>query len=140
MEQIPDDENSREYKHIDWTFPIFTTSNSYGGEFVKFFQYGETFYDLLDEHIKATNVLERYFGPIELTITSGDNVLKNYVDTHKPGASLVSGQQEYTNIKNGYGVFAARSETKGFYQLHLTTVFRLRRLKELNFIGGIPED
>lgn len=140
MEQIHDDESSREYKYIDWAFPIFTTSNSYGDEVVKFFQYGETFYDLVVEHIKPTDVLERYFGSIELKITSGDNVLKNYVDTHRPGASLVSGQQEYTNIKNGYGVFAARSGTEGFYRLHLTTIYRLQKLKELNFIGSIREN
>lgn len=138
MEQYPNNENSRAYKYIDWTFPHYSTTHDNGGELVKFYQNGNTFYDLLESHIQATNILERYYGSIELTISSGDNILKNYIEINNSDYSLASDRIQYTNIKNGYGIFAARSENVGFYNLHESTVIRLQRLSDLNFKAIIP--
>lgn len=143
MEQIPGDNSSRRYDSIDWTFDPFFTINSDGGEAVKFYQWGETFYDLVMEQVGPTEVLDRYFGNVELRITSGDIVLRNYFAANVPDNSVIGNQlqqYQYSNIKNGHGIFAARSGNGGEYILHLRTINRLRNITDLNFIGGIPED
>lgn len=143
MEQIPENNSTRKYNYIDWTFDPFFTINSDGGESVKFYQYGETFYDLVMEQVGPTEVLDRYFGNVELRITSGDIVLRNYFEANKPDNSMIGNQlqqYQYSNIKNGHGIFAARSGNGGEYILHLTTIYRLRNTPGLNFIGGIPKD
>ncbi|NPD46440.1 MULTISPECIES: DUF4249 family protein [unclassified Lentimicrobium] len=143
MEQTPGDNSSRRYDSIDWTFDPYFTQNSDGGEQVKFYQWGETFYDLVVEQVGPTEVLDRYFGNVELRITSGDIVLRNYFEANKPDHSVIGNQlqqYQYSNIKNGHGIFAARSGNGGEYILHLRTINRLRNIPNLNFIGGIPKD
>lgn len=142
MEQIPGDNSTRRYDSIEWTFDPYFTMNSDGGEHVKFYQWGETFYDLVIEQVGPTEVLERFFGKVELRITSGDIILRNYFEANRPDNSIIGNQlqqYQYSNIKNGHGIFAARSGNGGEYILHLRTINRLINIPNLNFTGGISK-
>ncbi len=138
MEQMPNDDYSRVYKHFDWTLNSSNTYHNDGGESIYFYLYPDNFYDLLKARIPATDVLERYYGSIELTVTSGDLILKNYVEINGHGPTILGDRTQYTNIKNGYGIFAARSKTGGAYSIHESTVLRLKQFVTLNFIEIIP--
>lgn len=140
MEQYPNDESTRTYKYLDWTFPSYETINSEGGEIVNFPYNGDDFYSFLMTKIPESEELDRYYGQIELSLSSADNTFKTYIEVNKPGTSLVIDRPQFTNIDNGYGLFAARSAYEGFYNMTNNTKNHLRALNGLNFVGGIPEN
>lgn len=135
-EQYVNDIESRTYHYFDWTFPTFVTRDLLGGEKVKFQYITEEFYSLITNRIDETSDKERFYGQIEILLGSADNNLYTYIDVNKPSASLVSDHQVFTNIENGYGIFAARSNGGGFYYMSPATIAHIKRLPGLNFVGG----
>jgi len=135
-EQYVNDIESRTYHYVDWIFPTFVTRDALGGETIKFHYNTKEFYSLISNRIDQTSVKQRYYGQIELLLGSADYNLFTYIDVNKPSTSLVIDRQIFTNIENGFGIFAARSNGGGFYYMSPATIAHIKRLPGLNFVGA----
>ncbi len=136
MEQVVNDTNTRAYKYVDWIFPTYTSLSLTGGESMGVPYIGEEFYTNLMNNIPAAGNLERYYGEIELILSTADDTFNTYLEVNQPSSSLVIDRPEYTNIENGYGIFAGRSNGGGFYKMNLQTKSRIKSLPDLNFVDG----
>ncbi len=140
MQQNAGDTSTREYLHIDWGFPRTITIDILGGETIQHFIPAERFYTFLTNQIEETQTKERYYGQIELIISSADNILNTYLIANNLENTIVLDKPEFTNINNGLGVFAARSNGSRFFNMSLYSKFHIKRVPGLNFVDGIPED
>lgn len=139
MEQTRNDTTTRAYKYVDWIFPTYNSLTLTGGENMGVPYIGEEFYANLINNIPATENLDRYFGEIELILSTADDTFNTYLEVNKPSSSLVVDRPAFTNIENGYGIFAGRSNGGGLYRMNNQTKTRVKTLPGLNFIDGIPE-
>lgn len=135
-EQYVNDIESRTYHHVDWVFPTIVTRDVLGGEKIKFHYITREFYSLITNNIGPTSDKQRYYGLVEVLVGSADDNLYTYLDVNNPGSSLVIDHRQFTNIENGYGIFAARSNGGGFYYMSPATILHIERLPGLNFVGG----
>lgn len=58
------------------------------------------------------NVVFRIAGTVEFTVYAGDQTLKEYIEINGASNSVSQDRPIYTNIENGYGVFASRTFVK----------------------------
>lgn len=135
-EQYVNDIESRTYHSIDWIFPSYVTKDANGGETVKIHYTATDFYSLITNRIDQTSDKQRFYTQVELLLGSADGNLFTYIDLNKPSTSLVTDQQIFTNIENGFGIFAARSKGGGFYYMSPFTIAHIKRLPGLNFVGA----
>lgn len=140
MEQIINDTTTREYKYVDWIFPTYSSLTLTGGENMAVPYIGEEFYANLTNNIPAAaGNQERYYGEIELILSTADDTFNTYLEVNEPSSSLVIDRPSFTNIENGYGIFAGRSNGGGYYRMNLQTKSRIKDLPDLNFVNGIAE-
>lgn len=140
MEQNVNDTSTREYLYVDWDFSNIITEDILGGEEIQFHYNGAEFYSYLLNNIPETITKQRYYGNIELRLSSYDNIFHIYQEANKPNGSPLIEKPGYTNINNGLGLFAARSKGYKFYNMNIYTKAHVKRLPELNFVDGMPED
>ena len=140
MEQDVNDTSTREYLYIDWGFPRTITRDILGGETIQHFIAGQSFYHFLTSHIEETSTKQRYYGKIELMISSIDNTYHTYLEANSQEGSIVMEEPLFTNINNGLGIFAARSNGSRFFNMSVYSKFHIKRVPGLNFVDGIPED
>ena len=107
----------------------------------------ETFYERLEEFIGGdTNVigLKRYIEdyPVEITIAAGGEKLRQYIYENDPSNGFVGGDNEFTLIDDGYGVFSSRMTIKRYVRLGGETVPDLVKERKwgFKFIGGLPPE
>ena len=107
----------------------------------------ETFYERLEEFIGGdTNVigLKRYIEdyPVEVTIAAGGEKLRQYIYENDPSNGFVGGDNEFTLIDDGYGVFSSRMTIKRYVRLGGETVPDLVKERKwgFKFIGGVPPE
>ncbi|NPD46436.1 MULTISPECIES: hypothetical protein [unclassified Lentimicrobium] len=139
MEQILNDTTTRQYKYVDWVFPTYSSLTLTGGENMEVPYIGEEFYANLMNNIPPAGNLKRYYGQIELILSTADDTFNTYLEVNKPSSSLVIDRPAFTNIENGYGIYAGRSSGGGFYRMNLQTISKVKTLPDLNFVEGIPE-
>jgi len=119
--------------YVDWIFPT-VTSDFLGVNYkIRFPYYGEDFYTNLLANIPFKENIERYHGQTELIVSVADETFNTYIEVNKPGTSLVIDRPSFTNIENGYGIFASRSQGGGLYSLNLFSINRLRTYEQMNF-------
>jgi hypothetical protein len=71
-----------------------------------------SFYRFVAQSIAADpNVVRRRAVFVEVNIYAGNDVLQNYININGASNSIAQDRPVYTNIENGYGIFAARSRT-----------------------------
>lgn len=119
--------------HIDWILPTVVSNYLDGGDYISFPYQGRNFYSNLLENIPYKENIERYSGKVELIISVADETLNVYLDINKPSTSLVIDRPSFTNIENGYGIFASRSHGGGLYSLNTYSLSKLRSYDQLNF-------
>lgn len=141
MEQVINDNSTRTYKYVDWIFPTYSSLTLTGGENMAVPYTGDEFYaNLINNIPAAAGNQERYYGEIELILSTADDTFNTYLEVNEPSSSLVIDRPAYTNIENGYGIFAGRSNGGGFYGMNLQTKARIKTLPDLNFISGIDDE
>lgn len=118
---------------VDWIFPSVQTDYLDGGDIIYFPYIGEQFYLNLLSNIPYKENIERYEGQVELIVSVADDTFNTYMEVNEPSTSLVIERPSYTNIENGYGVFASRSNYIGFYSLSQPSIAELRTYDQLNF-------
>jgi len=106
---ISGNDTSFSAEYVDWVFPAIYSSDDLGGEELEIPYFGEEFYANLNSHIPHINNVIRYGGQAELIISSADRTFQTYLDLNKPSNSIVQDRPAFTNINNGYGIFASRS-------------------------------
>ena len=100
--------DSSRQKHllIDW--PIFksntnVSSSEYDGVT------GDEFYNLLHEYIQTNSTLNRNIDSLTLDLTGGAEDIYNYIQINSPSIGVTQKVTNFTNIKNGYGIFSSSS-------------------------------
>lgn len=68
----------------------------------------DLFFDLLSAQIEVRKDWVRRAKGFQFTYIGGGEELKNYISVSKPSIGIVQKQTEYTNIRNGLGVFSSR--------------------------------
>lgn len=127
-------------------FESYLSTNMDGEAFV-FTYRPEAFYERLSEFIGGdTNIvgLKRYIEdyPVEVTIAAGGEKLRQYIYENDPSYGFVGGDNEFTLIDDGYGVFSSRMTIKRYVRLGGETVPDLVKERKwgFKFIGGEPID
>lgn len=139
LEQIKDDTNSAENKYIDWSFPTIRSRTLFGDEQISASYIGQGFYNNLLNNIPPSEILERYYGKIEMIVFTSDEHLFAYNESCSISNTVVMNKKTYSNIENGIGVFAATSSGSEYIRINNQSKTRIRNLAGLNFVGGIPE-
>lgn len=141
-QRTPDDDSVP--RSMSWKVGTFM-GNYMDGESYTFFYRPESFYEKLEEFIGGdTNVvgLKRYIDdyPVEVTIAAGGEKLRQYIYENDPSNGFVGGDNEFTLIDDGYGVFSSRMTIKRRVRLGGETVPDLVKARKwgFKFIGGEP--
>lgn len=107
-----------------------------------FYYRPESFYEKLGDFIGGDTAivgLQRFITdyPVEITITAGGEDLRQYV-YNNPSEGFVAGDNEFSLIDGGYGVFSSRMVTRGKVRLAGSTVPELLEKSSwgFKFIGG----
>lgn len=120
--------------YVDWIFPTYTSRELSGGEDMLMPYVGAEFFSNLKNNIPIKPNVFRYIGQTEFILSTADDIFNIYMDVNKPSTSIVIDRPTFTNIENGYGIFASRSNGGGFYNLNLQTQLELRNMEDLNFV------
>jgi hypothetical protein len=119
---------------VDWIFPGITSRDLTGGEELLIDYIGEQFYSNLLLNIPYKERVVRMIGQCEVIVSVADETFNVYMEVNKPSASIVIDRPAFTNIENGYGLFASRSKGGGMYSLNNFTKNRLKTFEQMNFI------
>ncbi len=104
------DTNIKVTKTISWKIMRSVRSLSdKGTEFIIQRIPGASFYDLLLTNIPSNPNVFRRFTTCEMILVSGNLELDTYIQASTPSIGIVQKQSDYTNIKNGIGLFASRN-------------------------------
>jgi hypothetical protein len=104
------DTNKKINKSFEWKIlRSYRTLSDKGNEIVIQRTPGLLFYDLMLSKIPVDNTVFRRFTLCEIRLTCGNLELDTYIQATTPSIGIVQKQTEYTNIKNGIGIFASRN-------------------------------
>ena len=105
----------------------------------------EEFYDMLRSFLGADTTvpgLKRYIGdyPVEITVSAAGEELTQYIHYNSLDNNLVSGDNDFSLIDGGYGVFSSRMTATRKVRLAGTTIPDLVSLNwGFKFIGGAKD-
>lgn len=117
------------FRYIDWFRDI---KKATSGEEVETFYNGSTFFTAIDTYVaykdEATEskVIARYFGNVDFIIEAGGTELNTYIEVNEPTSSIIQDRPQYSNIKNGIGIFSARSKAIKVKKLNDETKFTIK--------------
>lgn len=143
-QRTPDDDSVP--RTMSWNIGTFTdeffTSHPDGEAYVFPYQ-PEDFYSNLIDFLGADTAipgLQRFIGdyPVEISISAGGDNLRQYVYNNDLSNGFTAGDNEFTLIDHGYGVFSSRMTIKRNVRLAGETVPELvaNRYWGFKFIGG----
>jgi len=93
----------------DWKLSQIRSKTTDGGEKMTYEFMGSTFYNNLAANIEpAENGLKRWSDSVQYIISVADENFTIYMDVNSPSTSIVQDKPAYSNIVNGYGIFASR--------------------------------
>ena len=132
-----------------WPVATYTESellNNIDGDAVMFFYRPETFYAKLSEFIGGDTAvvgLKRFISdyPVEVIIYAGGDNLRQYVYNNNVDNGFSAGDNEFSLIDGGYGVFSSRMTLRRAVKLGGETVPELVEMSNwgFKFIGGGEE-
>lgn len=120
--------------YVDWVFPAIKSQDLYGGDNMDIPYIGEQFYSNLINTIPYKDNVVRFIGQCEVILSTADDTFDVYLEVNKPSTSIIIERPSFTNIENGYGIFATRSNGGGLYNLNLQSKGHLKSIEELNFV------
>ncbi|MEA3504455.1 MAG: hypothetical protein U9R32_04575 [Bacteroidota bacterium] len=102
-------------KSVIWNeFPSKKSDNSEGGQLLKTKFLSERFFTFVNDKVpysdsnKENNIDYREAKTVDFVITVASNEFDIYMELYEPSNSIVQTNPDYTNIKNGKGLFASR--------------------------------
>lgn len=143
-EETINDPDSRTYHYVDWVFSTQQSQFLQGGEEMKTPYNGDEWFANLENNIPAydsdpSHLKVRYYGDCETIISIADETFYTYMEINQPSASLVIDRPEFTNVENGYGIFASRSFKSQYNAVHERSSTKLKQIESLNFARSMFE-
>ncbi len=127
-------DHSLSYHHVDMLTPVLFNNANAVGTRVNIGVNGDSWFDNLKAKIPVKPNVLRFEDKVDFIIYMADTDYKTYMEIHQPNSSLVIDRPEFTNITNGYGLFAARTKYISQHKLNGKTVLALQAIPELNFV------
>ncbi len=93
---------------VDWVFPTQKSQGLGGGEAMEEKFLGAEFYKFLQTHISPNNTVYRVVGGLDFIVSVAADDFNTYMEVNRPSTSVVQERPEFSNIKNGIGIFSAR--------------------------------
>ena len=121
---------------VDWVLPTASSQFLTGGEDLEIPYSGDAFFANLENNIPIKDNIIRREGQIEVIVSMADETFNLYLDINKPSASLVIDRPAFTNIENGYGIFASRSRKVKLSKLNSGSHAILMGIESLQFRDG----
>jgi hypothetical protein len=110
MEVNKADTNIKTVKTIRWkVLRSYRTQSDKGNELVSQRVPGILFYNRLIDEIPLNPAVTRRFMPCSFEFIGGNQELDTYMEASVPSIGIVQKQTDYTNIKNGVGLFGSRN-------------------------------
>ena len=133
------DTNVKVKKTVRWRLlNNLRTIDDLGGEQVTTTIASNSFYDLIKASIAPDPNVFRRLLPCRMELTVGNLELDNYIQAAEPSIGIVQKQTEYTNVKNGMGIFASRRVTSynslQLGSMALSTLYLSADFRSLNFV------
>jgi hypothetical protein len=99
-------------KYVDWVFGNQISKTTQGGEVMYVEFMGEAIYQYLQYKLPIDNNVIRYLptsGPdVDFIFTIGAEDLNTFIEVSRPSTGIIQERPQYTNLKNGFGLFSAR--------------------------------
>ena len=124
--------NDTSHLYVDWLQGPIKSQYLNGGEELESPYSGQGFYDNLSNELSGTDII-RHVGQIEIILSMADDIFNTYMDINKPSASLVVDRPAFSNIDNGYGIFASRSKKIKNTTLSGPSQAKLIKIEDLHF-------
>jgi len=96
------------YHTIDWNLMSQTTTGLSGGESMSIDVLGETFYRYIANRISVDPSVKRMAGGLDFIFTAGADDLNTYMAVNQPSYGIIQEKPQFTNVRNGLGIFSAR--------------------------------
>lgn len=97
---------------VDWNLGNKTSLTTAGGEVMSIDFLGEEFYRFLKSKIVVNPAVKRYLptsgSHLDIIFSVGGADLQTFISVSQPSTGIIQEKPQFTNIKNGYGVFSAR--------------------------------
>lgn len=120
---------SSEVRTLDWFISSQQSTGIDGNELMDKQVNGELFFRHLGNKLDVDPYITREIGlwdadiqkvkVMDFLLTIGNDELNTYMEINEPVTGIIQERPEYTNISNGLGLFASRSE-QGIYGLGIT--------------------
>jgi hypothetical protein len=120
---------------VNWNLGEVKTENISGGELIEM-SYGEQFFANLQSKIKIIANVQREVDSVQAIVYVAGSDLSTYMDVNSPSGSIVQERPQYSNIREGYGIFSSRYDLRKTFQLEsasLDSLVRGRYTKNLSF-------
>lgn len=134
-------------RYIDWKLGSLKAKNLNGGEEMTLQYSPLALYDISKsliprtdnekDGIKESDVRARLTNKVEFTVVVSGDALNTYLDVNSPSSGIVQDRPEYTNIKNGLGLFSSRYTKHNSIQIGAQTEARFLEIEALKFVNKI---
>lgn len=134
-------------RYIDWKIGSLKAKNLNGGEEMTLQYTPLAIYDISKSLIprtgnekdgfKESDVRARLTNKVEFTIVVSGDALNTYLDVNGPSSGIVQDRPEYTNIKNGLGLFSSRYTKHNSIQIGAQTEAKFLAIEGLKFVNKI---
>lgn len=104
------DTTQKTEKSVSWRIlRSFRSVSDKGNESVIYRLPGALFFEFVAGNIEVDPNVIRRFLPCEFSMIAGNLELDNYIQSSAPSIGIVQKQSEYSNIRDGIGIFASRN-------------------------------
>ena len=94
---------------LDWVFPTKKTQYLTGGEAMSSDFLGQDLLQFIGNQLNDyPGLIARKPGKVSIVLIAGGDDLKTFIEVNAPSTGLIQEKPEFTNIKNGLGLFSAR--------------------------------
>ena len=122
-------------KHqVLYTLGVSVSKSLNGGEEMGKGYSGDLFYNRLNAQLEKIPNVKRWAGDINMIISSGSQVLQNYLAINNATSSILQEVPIYSNIENGTGIFASRHNANRSVQLSTRSLDKLVNDYDLGFM------
>lgn len=115
---------------VEWNIGSLSTNDDGGGQVLQKAVSGERFFTTLATQLEEDPYITRVLGTwdgnvqiaraIDFILTIANDELATYLDINSPVTGVIQERPEYTNIRGGLGLFAARA-SQGVYGIGYST-------------------
>ena len=96
-------------KTIEYTLPVKRMEDLDFASTVTQEMKGRDFFQYLGGSLEDyPGLVKRVAGKVDLLLVAGSDELSTFIDVNKPSTGIIQERPEYTNIKNGLGLFSSR--------------------------------